>query len=133
MIRDVLIPRIKSEFDRTDIAYGTPPDPIAVFPAAQEAVGKVLIYDHGDEATVYIEKITHTHINPYDASLSGAEREKWIADQVVEFLRALFADKILLHIHNNGRSGGWMSIAGGAPVDLSAHEKYFLWSKPFRL
>ena len=66
MIRDSLIPALKREFAGWEITFDTPPQPIATFPAAQEAVGKVFVYDDGDEVTVAIEKITHSHFNPYN-------------------------------------------------------------------
>ncbi len=78
MIRDCLIPALKGEFAGWEIEYNTPPQPIAIFPASQEAVGRVLIYDDGDEATVLIEKITHGHFSPYDETLREEKRDKII-------------------------------------------------------
>jgi hypothetical protein len=69
MIRDCLIPPLKREFPGWEIVFDNPPRPIGTFPATQAAVGKVLVYDDGDEATLLIENITHGHFNPYDESL----------------------------------------------------------------
>lgn len=73
MIRDRLIPALKREFAGWEIAFDSPPQPIATFPAVQSEVGRVLVYDDGDEATVLIEKITHGHFNPYDGKLSETQ------------------------------------------------------------
>lgn len=132
MIRDCLIPALKSEFACWEIAFNTPPQPIATFPACQEAVGRVLIYDDGDEATVLIEKITHGHFNPYDETLREVQRDKIIAGDVVEFLKALFTDRVLLHTSEDNRVGGWSRLdLKDGPVELSASFRYFLWSRPY--
>ena len=34
-----------------------------------------MIYEDGDEATVFIENITHGHFNPDDEKLSDAQRD----------------------------------------------------------
>ena len=131
MIRDRLIPELKREFTGCKIAFGTPPQPIAIFPAAQEAVGKVLIYDDGDEATVVIENITHTHFTPDEPPPSSSELDSLVTQEVVSFLKALFADRILLNIHRDLGSSGWADFDGISPVELSPDYRYYLWSKPF--
>jgi hypothetical protein len=132
MIRDRLIPALKQEFAGWEIQFYTPPQPIATFPAAQPAVGKVLVYDDGDEATVLIEKVTHGHFNPHDEKLSEAQRDELVTEDVVDFLKALFADRVLLHSREDGRVGGWtrLDLKDGA-VELSPSFRYFLWSRPY--
>ena len=132
MIRDHLIPALKAEFSGWEILFDDPPQPIATFPACQEAVGKVLICDDGEEATVYIEKITHGHFNPYDDTLTPAEREKIITEDVIDFLKALFTDRVLLRTNANNSIGGWTRLdLKDGPVELSPSFRYFLWSKPY--
>lgn len=133
MIRDCLIPALKREFDGWEIQFGTPPQAIAIFAAAQPDVGRVLIYDEGDEARVLIEKISHGHFNPYDEKLSESQRDEIVTEDVIEFLRALFSDRVLLHCASDGRVGGWMrtDLAHDRPVELSKGQRYFLWSRPF--
>ena len=132
MIRDRLIPALKTEFSGWEISFDEPPQPIATFPACQEAVGKVTVYDDGEEATVCIENITHGHFNPYDESLNPEEREKIITEDVVEFLKALFSNRVLLHTTPDNRVGGWSRLdLQDGPVELSPSARYFLWSKPY--
>src|SRR5262245_44486949 len=97
MIRDYLIPALQGQFVGWEIAFATPPLPIATFAQRQAAVGKVMIYDDGDEATVVIERITHGRFNPYDPHLSQEQRDQIITEDVVNFLKALFYDRVLLH------------------------------------
>jgi hypothetical protein len=133
-IRDYLIPALKREFVGREIAFGEPPQPIATFPACQENVGGVTIYDDGDEATVCIEKITHGHFNRYDETLKGEEKAKVIAEDVVGFLKALFSDRVLLQTNPDNGVGGWRILdLEKAPSDLSSSYRYFLWSKPYKV
>jgi hypothetical protein len=132
MIRDNLIPALKREFAGWEIAFSAPPQPIATFPAAQPAVGRVLVYDDGDEATVLIEKVTHGHFNPYDEKLSENQRDEMVTDDVIDFLKALFSDRVLLHSSADNRTGGWMRLdLKDGPVELSPSLRYFLWSRPY--
>jgi len=61
MIRDVLLPKLMDRFPGRGIRTGTPPGPIAVFPASHPEVGDLSIYDDVEEATVSIGMITHGH------------------------------------------------------------------------
>jgi hypothetical protein len=132
MIRDRLIPELKREFAGWEIDLSPQPPAIAAFPASQKAVGRVLIYDDGDEATVVIENVTHGHFNPYDEGLSDGEREKIIVEDVVAFLKALFSDQILLHCSGTRGFGGWTRLdLVDEPIQLSPKLSYYLWSKPY--
>jgi hypothetical protein len=132
MIHDRLIPALKREFAGREIAFDTPPQPIAIFPAAQPAVGRVMVYDDGDEATVLIENITHGHFNAYDEKLSEARRAEIITEDVIAFLRALFSDRVLLFTSPDNHVGGWTRLdLKDGPVELSLSYRYFLWSRPY--
>ncbi|WOB41801.1 hypothetical protein HNI00_00350 [Thermoleptolyngbya oregonensis NK1-22] len=132
MIRDRLIPALKREFAGWEIQFDSPPQPIATFPATQPAVGRVFVYDDGDEATVLIEKITHSHFNPYDKKLSEPQRDEIVTEDVLDFLQALFSDRVLLHCTPDGRMGGWMRLdLQNGSVELSPARWYFLWSRPY--
>jgi hypothetical protein len=132
VIRDTLVPALKREFADQAVVYAAPPNPVATFPAKQEAVGRVIVLDDGDEATVVIEHITHGHFNPYDNTLSEAERDAWVTERVIEFLRALFSDRVLLSTSANNRIGGWTRLdLRDDPIELSPAHRYFLWSRPY--
>jgi hypothetical protein len=133
MIRDCLVPALKREFPDWAIAYDVPPNPIATFPAAQAAVGRVLILDDGNEATVVIEHVTHGHFNPYNNALSETERDSLITEDVIEFLRALFSDRVLLDTTDDNRIGGWTRLdLHEGPIEFSPNHRYFLWSRPYK-
>jgi hypothetical protein len=131
MIRDILLPALSERFPGRGMRIGTPPEPIAVFPAVHPAVGDVNIWDDDEEATVGIGDITHDHFNPYDPELTDEEANRWITDAVVKFLEQLFADRVLLQ---KGRRSNWASITRFGDEDgippLREDAEGFLWSGP---
>jgi len=132
MIRDRLISEIKKTFSGWDMAINPVDNPIIRFPAAQKDIGDVLIYDDGDEATVYVENISLGHFNPYDETLTQEQREIAVTEDVISFLQALFADRVLLHTAPDHRMGGWTRLdLHHGPVALSPDRRYYLWSKPY--
>ena len=82
------------------------------------------------QPSIYIE-ITHGHFNPYDEVEDDAEREQWIVDEMIEFLDALFDDRVLLYRSPDRRMGGWTIFDDN--IDKSVMEQgreYFVWSGP---
>ncbi len=133
MIRDCLIPAMKREFSGWEVAFDVPPQPIAAFAAAQPSVGRVLVYDDGDEATVLIENVTHGHFNSYDEKLSDAQRDEMVTEDVIDFLKALFSDRVLLHCSPDKHGDGWTRLdLKVGPIELSPSFQYFLWSRPYQ-
>lgn len=134
MLSDHLISEIRKSFSGWEMQVDPEKNPIVSFPAAQKEVGAVLIHNDGDEATVFVEKISHGHFNCYNETRSQEEREMIIAEDVVGFLRALFSDRVLLFTSPDNRIGGWSRLDhGDGPVQLGANRKYYLWSKPYTI
>ena len=129
-ISEVLLPVLEERFPARGLRRGEPPDPVATFPAAHAAVGDVAILDEGGEATVLIGKLTHTHFNPYDASLSAKEVAEQVTSSVVDFLEALFDDRVVIWVATDGGSGGWSTLEPDAPVRLRPGARNFVWSGP---
>jgi hypothetical protein len=131
MIRGVLLPRLEEAFPGAFTRKDGSDELIAVFPAAHEEVGEVSVWDDGWEATVSIGTITHLHFNPYDPSLSEVEVAKVVSDEVIDFLRALFADEVLLWKSSDGRSGGSRMLSAQGLTDTpGACDRRYLWSGP---
>lgn len=132
MIRDRLIPEIKKTFSGWEMEINPVDNPIIRFPAAQKDVGDVLVYDDGDEATVCVENISHGHFNPYGKTVSQQQREIAVTEDVISFLEALFADRVLLYTAPDHRMGGWTRLdLHDGPDELSPDQRYYLWSKPY--
>ncbi len=132
MIRNRLIPEIEKEFAGWEMSITPEENPIVRFAGFQKEVVAVVVYDDGDEATICIEGITHGHFNAYDDSLKEAERDRTVTEDVIRFLKALFSDRVLLHVSEDKRSGGWTRLdLLDSPARLSREHRYYLWSKPY--
>ena len=70
-----------------------------------------------------VDDLTHGHFAEYDDQMPEAERERRIVDAVVEFLGALFADRVAVWGQANV-GGGWYRIdlggSGGQPASRSS-------------
>lgn len=132
MIRAFLIPAIKEAFPNLPFSFSESSNLVATLKAPFPEIGELQIYDDGEEATVSISEVTHGHFNPYDESLSREQRDRKIAEDVMSFLRALFADRVLLFRTPNRGMGGWrrLDVSTEPPTFSSGHE-YFLWSGPY--
>ena len=132
MIRDSLLHEIDKTFPGWEMTLDPNSNVIVRFHCIQSDVGDVVIYDDGDEATVCIENISHGHFSSHDESLDKAANEQEVATDVIDFLKALFADQVLLYTTQDHRNGGWirLDLADG-PAQLSSRHRYFLWSKPY--
>lgn len=86
MIRDRLIPALKREFAGWENPFDTPPQPIATVPAAQPAVGRVLVCDDSDEAAIQIEDTAHGHLNPHNDKLTEVQRDEFATEGVSDSL-----------------------------------------------
>ncbi len=132
-LREVLVPALKAAFPGRELRVSNPPDPVIAFPAVCLEVGEVQIYDDGDEATVWIERITHYHVNPYDENMTDNERYRWITDHLIESLTALFADQMLLWSVDEGKRGGCLwPFDGTIPPDTPKNADTFVWSRRIR-
>src|SRR5438034_9644461 len=96
MIRDHLIPALRTAFPTGGFMIRENENPFASLNSPCADVGTLSIYDDGDEATVAITEFSHSHFRYDDASLSLKERELHVAEDVVDFVRALLADQGLL-------------------------------------
>ena len=133
MISDTLLPALHERFPDRGLQSGSSPNEVAVFPAAHPEVGNVSIWDDGDEATVGIGEITHGHFNPYDDSLTSEQIAKRVTEDVIEFLQALFNDRVLLWKSRDGGSGGWRILAHNTDGSLmEGDDLTYLWSGPVK-
>jgi hypothetical protein len=131
MIRDKLVPLLKQQYGGASVTFGSPPDPIAIFPAKHPRVGDLSISDDGDEVTIYIGDITHGHFHPYDPSLAQEEIDARVTDEVLEFLADLFADRYLLSKSRQDGSAGfeYWDLDRGS-IQREPDTDYFTWSGP---
>ncbi|MCI0739396.1 MAG: hypothetical protein L0Y72_10155 [Gemmataceae bacterium] len=128
MISAVLIPKLRARFPGRGLRVSSPPSPSAVFPAIHPEVGDIQIYDDGDELTVVAGNFTHGHFSNYDEKLSPEQKASEIAEDVVSFLEALFADEVVFW-GSHERCGGWYNI-GEDSSSWAKDDKKYVWSGP---
>jgi hypothetical protein len=128
VLSQLLLSALRKRFSDRGLIAGEPPEPCAVFPSTHPGIRRVAIYDDGDELTVCIDDLTHGHFAEYAEGLTDAERAERIVESVVEFLDALFADRVAVWgQHNVG--GGWYCIdLGRSRADRGVAE--YVWSGP---
>ena len=130
-IREVLLPALLLRFPDRPFRAGSPPAAVVIYPCCHPDVGDLEIFDDGDEATIVLGRHTHSHFNPYDASVTETELASMVTQSVIEFLDDLFADRVLIW-SIEGHSGGWTSLpesSSGVPAAARA----FRWSGPIDL
>lgn len=132
MIRDLLIPEVEKHFGHLNLSVDWTANPIVRIRPIQPIVGCLLIHDDGNEATVYIENISHGHFGTFDFDQSVEGREMDIAESVIGFIHDLFADRVLLFTSPDNRIGGWRLLDENfePPLLLDGY-RYYLWSRPY--
>jgi hypothetical protein len=132
VIKQALLNALASTFPRLQYQVGDSPNPIVVIKAIHPSIGDLVIWDEGDEALLSIEGVTHGHLASYD---DGTPEERTIATVkiVVEFLKDLFDDRVVLWRSFGGAVGGWKVYESRAAIPkrgLAAER--FVWSGPLR-
>ena len=130
-IRDTLIEQLRAHFPDRRFVIGNGPDPLVTFEPQHPEVGEVRISEEDAEAIVAIGDITHGHFACYDETKDADAKRRFVVEGVVEFLGALFEDRVLLWSHVDGGSGGFEVLEvrpDRIPPDQDV--RWFLWSGP---
>ena len=138
MLSQLLLPVLRERFPNRGLVAGEPPDPCVRFPGIHPGIRGVSIYDDGDELTLCVDDLTHGHFNEYTEGLPEDEREQRIVENAVEFLEALFADKVV--VWGQQHMGGWYRPEWGdggrntviqiGGTGSAAPVQEFVWSGP---
>ncbi|TAG78340.1 MAG: hypothetical protein EAZ21_12950 [Betaproteobacteria bacterium] len=101
-----------------------------VIPAKNSEFGDIEIEQEGEELILVAGHLTHVHFASYDNELSPAEKYTTIVDEILEFLDAVFNDRVVFW--SKHRSGGGCYVVD-ADHDWSKSElegNEFVWSGP---
>ena len=130
MISEHLIPKLQKEFSDRRLRVGVPPESCAIFPTVHSEVGDIEICDDGDELTVYLGTFTHRHFGNYDEKLSKGQAAEAIAQDVVAFLKEVFADRIVMWGSHRGVGGFYRRGKGHRLGLIRRRRKEYVWSGP---
>ena len=128
-----LIEELRRRFPRRYFVVGNAPDPLITFRFEHMQVGDLRVLEDGDEAIVEIGDITHGHFAHYDEAAGIEDRRKRVVNDVVEFLAALFEDRVLLWAHAENGSGGFEVLE--TPPDRMPPDRdvnWYVWSGPLQ-
>jgi hypothetical protein len=127
VILDYFIEGFKARFPERELLVRTS-DIAAVIPAANSDIGKLEVqrdqYDD-EELIVYVGDITHGHFNCYEDELSSEEKQRRVANSVLDFLDSVFTDRVEFY-GSREDGGGWR--LRGSTSDSDGLGKTFIWS-----
>ena len=136
---DTFLATLIARFSDHGLQVGTPPDPVAVFPAKHPKVGPLRVWAPGRRggvaARLQIGEILNDEVSNYDAHLPFDQRVERVTSHVVRFLDHLFSDRLLFwKSSDEPRRGGWRErgAAGHTEplvLDDRVYETY-VWSSP---
>lgn len=131
-------------------ADGTATSPAIIIPAKHEAVGDLTIYDDGDELTVVIGKLHHTHFFPdMFGEETSEQRFSAAITHAATFVADFLADRILISVDYLGDRCTGSSYryfdTDFRPADAlrtsvfsrfrkeSTRSEHYIWSGPIKL
>jgi hypothetical protein len=101
-----------------------------IIPPIYEEFGSIESQDEGNELIVIVGNFTHWHVSCYEEDLSDNEKAEMIVEDIAEFLRGVFNDKIIMWGSHKGRGGFiYRDEYQTQEPQLNAHQKW-LWSQP---
>jgi hypothetical protein len=125
--------------------YVLEPQPAATIPAQHEAVGDITIYDDGEELTIEIGHIHHTHVSCYNYDrFPEAERLNMVARDAAQFVDDVMCDRVCItadfigercigssHFYVAGENSEASLVRGFASATTGERRsERFLWSGP---
>lgn len=138
-----LLAALTSRFGDRGLRPGTPPDPMATFPAQHPDVGDVRVWapvltDSSLGSYLRVElaigTLLHDSFDSMDTHLPVDERLARITRDVIRFLDKLFADELLFWVRLDGGGRGWRECATPESREplVSDNRSYrpYLWSGP---
>lgn len=130
-LRAALLSEILSRFAQHDPVVGEPPE-IVRFRPRHPDFGDVIVLDDGHEATVWVGVFTHFHATEYEGSFTDEQLCARVTEHVLEWLEALFDDRVLAWGSHEG-GGGCAWFEPWEPVDDYIEQKSgMLWSGPWQ-
>jgi hypothetical protein len=110
---------MRRRFPETRMEFLTGEEVVRI-PCLSGAIGDLYITADDDEATVFVEDMTHGHFTPYRTqelfeSRTPAEGKTHVIEECCEFLEQLFHDEIVVWVSADGQRGGWYSREAHGP------------------
>ncbi len=130
MLLQAMIKILKRDFPEVKFSVNEK-DYLISIPPKHHQVGSIDIQDDFDELTVFVGNFTHWHVGCYEKNLTEEQKANSVAEEVAEFLRDMFSDKIIMGGCN--QTGGSFYLKGEKPNSkpwLGSQHKEWVWSGP---
>lgn len=135
-VEALLLGALLARFRNEGLQVGSPPGPLAVFPAKHPQVGDLTLSRPGGSVSVGItigDALRDT-LGNIDTHLPLVERAERLTRDVARFLQELFADRLLFWRSVDGRNAGWRERgeAGHTEPLVLDDRTYnlYVWSRP---
>ena len=129
MLRDHLIPALKTTFPEAPFDYSGRGNDVASLPMPN-GLGKLKIFDDGDEITVFLGDVTHCHFGQDYLGDGKYSPEPEVCDVVIEYLKDLFSDRVLFyHARDRGRDGSGPVPPSEELEKIKKDCRCFVWSR----
>ena len=130
MIREHLVRSLLEHFPDRNFTILDQDKPFATLEAPCKEIGRLELYDDGYEITLYITEITHGHFGCYDDdNPTTEEKELRISNAVVDFIKDLFHDRVVMYSFVGAHIGGWSVLEEGKiHPSASKLKRQFVWS-----
>lgn len=94
--------------------------------------GDFLVGDDEDEAIVQTSRFSHSHFGCYEETLTLAQKQERVVDDILHFLEKVFADQVVFW-GNHGR-GGWYLRGHKPSTPISSGDRgpEYVWSGPLK-
>ena len=130
MLLQIVEENIQNEFPSLQYSMNESNDTL-IIKGPNDRVGNIEIEDDLEEIIVMVGNFTHWHAACYDQTISKDERDKQVSSEIIDFLRDLFSNKLILW-GSHQTSGGFYNIdlalnEQDSPCEPSEVEQYF-WS-----
>ena len=130
MLLQIVEENIQNEFPSLQYSMNESNDTL-IIKGPNDRVGNIEIEDDLEEIIVMVGNFTHWHAACYDQTITKDERDKQVSAEIIDFLRDLFSNKLILW-GSHQTSGGFYNIdlalnEQDSSCEPSEVEQYF-WS-----
>jgi hypothetical protein len=120
---------LKASFPELPFAFTDQGRLIASLPMPNRE-GDLLLYDDGDEITVFLGDITHCHFSQEYLGDGQYSPETEACEELLDYLKDLFADRVIFYHRRNRTGDGSTQLPTiDRANELQAECKCFLWSR----
>jgi hypothetical protein len=129
MLRDYLIPALKTAFPAAPFEYSGQGNLVASLPIPNR-IGDLKLCDDGDEITVFLGDVTHCHFSQDYLGDGKYSSEPEVCDAVIQYLTDLFSERVFFyHARDRRRDGSGPVPPPDELEEIKKDCRCFVWSR----